>query len=160
MSEIESVLKENRSFPPTESFREAARVGDRATYDRMYRESVDDPEAFWGRVARELPWIEPPAAESAPRASGFRTRFGSVPEYSYSGKGLMLAGTSEGGPAERAGLIKGDLIEKIDDVVIEGLGDFMYVLNAHKPGDVVAVHYRRGDETRVVRVTLESTQVE
>jgi len=59
MSEIESVLKETRSFPPSEDFRRAARIGDRETYERMYRQSIDDPAAFWGPVARELPWIRP-----------------------------------------------------------------------------------------------------
>ncbi len=59
MPDIDSVLQENRSFEPSEAFRAAARVGDRAEYDRMYRESIDDPDAFWGRAARELPWIKP-----------------------------------------------------------------------------------------------------
>jgi acetyl-CoA synthetase len=56
---IESVLKESRSFPPSEAFREGAHIADRETYDRMYRESIDDPETFWGGIASELPWIEP-----------------------------------------------------------------------------------------------------
>lgn len=30
-----------------------------ATYERMYKESIEDPEGFFGRVAQELPWIEP-----------------------------------------------------------------------------------------------------
>jgi len=59
MSEIESVLKETRLFEPSEGFRAQARLGDVAEYERLYRESIDDPGAFWGRVARELPWIEP-----------------------------------------------------------------------------------------------------
>ncbi len=59
MSQIESVLKETRSFPPSAAFRERARLEDRASYDALYRESLQDPEAFWGRVARELPWIRP-----------------------------------------------------------------------------------------------------
>ena len=25
----------------------------------MHRRSVEDPEAFWGEIGRELPWIEP-----------------------------------------------------------------------------------------------------
>jgi acetyl-CoA synthetase len=59
MSQIESVLKETRSFPPSPSFQAAARIRERAEYERLYRESLDDPEAFWGRVARELPWLAP-----------------------------------------------------------------------------------------------------
>jgi acetyl-CoA synthetase len=58
MSEIESVLHETRVFPPSDSFREGARLASEEEYQALYRESIQDPEAFWGRVARELPWIE------------------------------------------------------------------------------------------------------
>jgi len=59
MSQIENVLSETRSFPPSEAFRERARLASEDAYRRMYRESLDDPEGFWGRIARELPWIRP-----------------------------------------------------------------------------------------------------
>jgi acetyl-CoA synthetase len=59
MSQIENVLREDRSFPPPEAFRSEARLNNEVTYHRMYRESIDEPERFWGRVAKELPWIEP-----------------------------------------------------------------------------------------------------
>jgi len=59
MENIESVLKETRSFPPPAAFREQARLSSPEVLERMYRESIDDPERFWGRVALELPWIRP-----------------------------------------------------------------------------------------------------
>ena len=59
MSEIESVLHETRRFEPPEAYRQGARIASREEYDRLYRESIDDPETFWGRVAGELPWIKP-----------------------------------------------------------------------------------------------------
>jgi acetyl-CoA synthetase len=58
MSQIESVLQENRVFPPPEDFAKRAQLSSEAEYQALYRESIDDPEAFWGRMARELPWIE------------------------------------------------------------------------------------------------------
>ncbi|HIG10949.1 MAG TPA: acetate--CoA ligase [Planctomycetes bacterium] len=57
MSQIESLLHEDRAFPPTAEFKSAARISDPAEYAEMYRESILDPEAFWGRMARELPWM-------------------------------------------------------------------------------------------------------
>jgi acetyl-CoA synthetase len=59
MSQIENVLHENRKFTPSDEFREKARLANEVTYQRMYRESLDDPETFWSRVARELPWMRP-----------------------------------------------------------------------------------------------------
>ena len=59
MSEIESVLKESRTFPPPAAFQAEASVPGREAYEALYRRSIDDPDGFWGDVARELPWIEP-----------------------------------------------------------------------------------------------------
>jgi len=59
MSQIENVLHENRFFPPPKEFQAKSRLGVEAAYQRMYRESIDDPETFWGRIGRELPWMRP-----------------------------------------------------------------------------------------------------
>ncbi len=59
MPEIESVLHETRTFPPSEAARKKARLSSLEEYERLYRESIDDPETFFGREAKNLPWIEP-----------------------------------------------------------------------------------------------------
>ncbi len=60
MSEqIENVLHETRKFPPSDEFRSGARIQGEQAYQRIMRESLENPDAFWTRVARELPWIEP-----------------------------------------------------------------------------------------------------
>ncbi len=59
MSEhIENVLHEGRLIEPPAAFAERARLS-RADYERLYRQSLDDPEAFWGDVARDLHWFAP-----------------------------------------------------------------------------------------------------
>ncbi len=59
MSQIENVLHENRHFPPPREFQARARLSNEAGYQRMFRESIDKPEVFWDRIARELPWMRP-----------------------------------------------------------------------------------------------------
>src|SRR4051812_16460212 len=56
---IESTLQEHRVFPPPKEFAAKARIHSRAEYDRLWRESIDQPETFWGRVAGELHWMKP-----------------------------------------------------------------------------------------------------
>jgi acetyl-CoA synthetase len=51
---IDSLLKEDRRFEPPEEFARQARVGSRADYDRLYRESIESPETFWARETRDL----------------------------------------------------------------------------------------------------------
>lgn len=57
---IESVLVENRVFPPADSVVKAARVSGMAGYEALCAEANKDPEGFWARLAREhLQWTKP-----------------------------------------------------------------------------------------------------
>ncbi len=57
---IESVMTENRIFPPSEPFANRAHIKSLADYQALYNESISDPEGFWDRQARqELEWLAP-----------------------------------------------------------------------------------------------------
>jgi acetyl-CoA synthetase len=58
-SSLETVLHESRRFAPPDAFRERARLGSLADYDRLYARSISDPEGFWSEVAKELHWFKP-----------------------------------------------------------------------------------------------------
>jgi acetyl-CoA synthetase len=51
---IESLLKEDRRFEPPVGFAEKAHIGLYEEYEKLYRESIDDPDSFWRREARGL----------------------------------------------------------------------------------------------------------
>ena len=60
MSTIESVLKETRSFPPSEAFRQHATVSGMQAYNDLCEKANADYEGFWGDLARELlSWKKP-----------------------------------------------------------------------------------------------------
>jgi acetyl-CoA synthetase len=56
---MDSLLRENRVFPPPEAFAAKARIGSMAAYQSMYRRSIEDPEGFWTEAAGELDWFTP-----------------------------------------------------------------------------------------------------
>jgi acetyl-CoA synthetase len=57
---IESVLVETRVFPPPQDFVKQANVSGQAAYQALLEEADRDPNAFWGRMAREqLQWTKP-----------------------------------------------------------------------------------------------------
>ncbi len=110
------------------------------------------------------PWIrfsevaEAQAASDRKRTSG--ARFGSVPSYIPDERGLVLDGTSPGGPAEAAGLLGGDILTEVGSIPIGTIHDFVFALQTYKPGDVVRVRYLRDGELEETRVTLTSNQTE
>jgi len=59
---IETFAEAGAQIEPTEAFRKTARISSREQYERLYRESLDAPEAFWKRELGELvfrtPWTQ------------------------------------------------------------------------------------------------------
>ncbi len=59
-STIESVLVENRVFPPDERAQQGARVAGMAAYEALCQEAETDFEGFWAKRARaNLVWDKP-----------------------------------------------------------------------------------------------------
>ena len=59
-SAIESVLVENRVFPPSQSLQKTARVAGMPAYEALCAEADKDYEGFWARLAREnVVWSKP-----------------------------------------------------------------------------------------------------
>ena len=50
--------RNQKVFPPAE-FVDQAYIKSRAEYEKMWKQSVEDPETFWGNVAKELFWFKP-----------------------------------------------------------------------------------------------------
>ncbi len=59
-SNIESVLVENRVFPPDARATQGARISGMAAYEALCKEAEQDADAFWARQARDnLQWTKP-----------------------------------------------------------------------------------------------------
>jgi len=56
---IESVLNEKRLFEPPADFVGAAQLNSQDVFNQLYRQSIDEPEKFWPRMAAELSWFTP-----------------------------------------------------------------------------------------------------
>lgn len=80
---------------------------------------------------------------------------GTIPEFGWNGEGFKLGGVSEGGPAQKAGLLGGDIMIQFGEKKVVNIYDFMYAMNDHKPGDIVKVKVLREGEEMEFDVTLE-----
>ena len=64
----------------------------------------------------------------------FRIFLGTIPDYSQEGvKGVRITGVAKNSPAEKAGLVSGDVITGFDQTKIENIYDYVYTLQSVKP---------------------------
>ena len=75
--------------------------------------------------------------------AGVRIFTGTIPDYSNDAKGLLLSGVIGGGPAEQAGLQKGDVIVEIAGQSITNIYDYTYALDLLKIGQPSKLVYVR-----------------
>ncbi|MEU7054462.1 trypsin-like peptidase domain-containing protein [Streptomyces sp. NPDC046197] len=66
------------------------------------------------------------------------------------------AAVESGGPADKAGLKPGDVITKLDDMVIDSGPTLIGEIWTHKPGDKVTITYTRDGKDHTVDLTLGS----
>jgi acetyl-CoA synthetase len=57
---MDSLMEERRRFPPPPEFAKRAHVRSMKQYQRMYDESINDPETFWLKEAEILEWFKKP----------------------------------------------------------------------------------------------------
>ena len=57
MSYIDSILKENRIFYPSHEFSRKSHIKKIQEYSRIYKKSIEKPEAFWAEKASQLDWF-------------------------------------------------------------------------------------------------------
>jgi Tol biopolymer transport system component len=97
----------------------------------------------------------PPAREGDSR--GYGAYLGTVPDYRAMEQetgGVLLADTRAGGPADRAGVRKGDRIVAMAGTRIENLHDMTFALQDHRPGETIDVVVVRAGERVTLRATL------
>jgi hypothetical protein len=129
------------------------------TADKIAYDDLDRIVAFATTVARRvIETPEPPAftkveQQTGPSRADVRVFTGTVPDYTAEVKGLLLGGVTGGGPAERAGLQKGDVIVEIAGHSIANIYDYTYALEVLKISEPAKVIYLREGQRRETTLT-------
>jgi len=131
-------------------------TADKIDYEDLDR-VVDFATAIVGRIgdaaqAPQFTKVEQTSDSGGGRA-GVRLFTGTIPDYSTEVKGLLLSGVIGGGPAEQAGLQKGDIIIEIASQTIANIYDYTYALEVLKIGEPAKVVYLRNGERREAMLT-------
>jgi hypothetical protein len=77
----------------------------------------------------------------------FSVSMGIMPDYTYSGSGVRADGVTDGRPAQKAGLLAGDIIIQLGDNNVSSLETYMQALGKFKKGDKAKVKFKRGNQT-------------
>jgi putative serine protease PepD len=73
-----------------------------------------------------------------------------------SDEGASIQLVNAGSTAEKAGILKGDVVTKVDDHLITDADSLVATIRSYRPGDQVTVTYVRGGETKTAELTLDS----
>jgi hypothetical protein len=106
-----------------------------------------EPVAFT-RVAAEK--------EQQTATRGFRVWVGGIPDYSAEAPGVRFTGVTPGSPAEKAGVLAGDVLVRFGEKEIRNVYDYTYALADRKPGDRVAIVVKREGKDVPLEVVLGS----
>jgi hypothetical protein len=131
------------------------------TFDKINYEDLDRIAAMAASLVRsvadaqdapQFTKVDQPAARGG-TVAGLRVTTGTIPDYATEVKGLLLGGVTGGGPAEQAGLIKGDIIVEIAGQGIANIYDYTYALELLRVNQPVKVVYMRNGERRETMLT-------
>jgi hypothetical protein len=78
--------------------------------------------------------------------AGVRITTGTIPDYSSDAEGLRLSGVVAGGPADEAGLQRGDVIIEIAEQTITNVYDYTFALELLRADEPVMVVFIRSEE--------------
>ena len=96
-----------------------------------------------------LTYKESEAPEPQGDSRSYGASLGTIPDYTGAPDnrlGMLLAGVRAGGPADLAGLQRGDRIIELAGREVRDIYDLMYVLRDAKPGEEATFVAERGDE--------------
>ena len=121
------------------------------TADKINYEDLDRIVDLAAGITRQLLELDTPPqftkveqSSQTPSRTGLRVFTGTVPDYTAEVKGLLLGGVVAGGPAEKSGLQKGDIIVEIAGQSITNIYDYTFALELLKIDQPVKVVYMRG----------------
>ena len=120
---------------------------------RVVKEAVEylagRPEPLTVTLKESDGAVTSPSAARSSRKVGL----GTIPDFSYQGKGVRLSAVRPGSPSEEAGLNAGDIITRLGDTTISDLQAYSDVLKKLTLGDTVTITYTRDEKEHNVQVT-------
>lgn len=88
------------------------------------------------------------------KSGGFKVTMGVMPDYVFEGVGMRIDGVTDGKPAAKAGLQKGDIVTKLGEEEVKDVQGYMKALSKFNKGDTTTVSIKRGETVKEFKVTF------
>ncbi len=88
------------------------------------------------------------------KSGGFKISMGIMPDYAFDGEGVRVDGVTEGRPAQKAGILRDDIILQLGKVECKDIYKYMDALNQFKKGDTTTVKVKRKGEVKELSITF------
>ncbi len=134
-------------------------TADKIDPDGLVKVAAVAKEAVAYLAGRQEPLTQrgkPARASSTSAEIGRKVSLGTIPDFSYSGKGFRLSGVVPGSPAETAGLKDGDVITAINSTALTSLKDFSNILKTLDPGDKIAITFLRDGKEMAAEAIVQN----
>jgi aminopeptidase YwaD len=92
--------------------------------------------------------------EQTMTGSRYKVSVGIMPDYTFTGQGVRADGVIDGRPAQKAGLVTGDVIIRLGDYEVTGMDSYMQALNKFEKGQSTSIVVKRGNEEKHFQVTF------
>jgi hypothetical protein len=95
----------------------------------------------------KLPKLKFTATKSKETSSTkWKVSMGVMPDYAFEGKGMRVDGVTDGKPASKAGVKKGDVVVKLGNVTVDNMDTYMKALSELNKGDKTKVKVLRDNK--------------
>ena len=122
---------------------------------RIAEHAARDVSDLGGRLAFDRKAAPPGDGESR----SFGASLGTIPDSAGppgGQKGMLLGGVRPGGPADKAGLRRGDVLVRLNGHLVGGVEDVMFMLTQSKPGTRMNAVVIRDGKEMAVEVILDA----
>jgi aminopeptidase YwaD len=118
---------------------------ERINYEGMYHSIESIKKIICHTKRKKLDFQK--TKDASPGATRFKVSLGVMPDYSFNGEGMRIDGVTDGRPAQKAGLLRDDIVTKIGDYPVTDMSSYMSALGKFNKGDKTTVEIVRGAQT-------------
>jgi hypothetical protein len=86
----------------------------------------------------------------------YKVALGVIPDFTNTEQnGFKIDGTKKDSPAEKSGMLRGDIIQSIDGKMVNNIQDYMQRMEGVEPGQTIEIEFLRNNVKQKIKVTFE-----